>query len=330
MSEPRGPGDAPAHALSAGQKALARSRTYGLFGRFYLEGLTEDTLGLARAIPELAATLQKNIDFDELAADYQHLFGFNLYPYQSLFLDSSGLLGGEITAGVLIAYEEAGFDVGVSSESADHIGHELRLLAYLCGWEAGATDSPGAGAIIARQRAFLEGHLLRWLPALVLAIRQGRMPFYASLAWLTLELAAEHWASLGHEPAVFELPEPPDLLADEQTGLKEIVAYLLTTVYSGLFLSRDDIGRLARELTVPRGFGGRGQLLLNLLRSAANYDALPAVLELLGEQVAAWITGYQEMTARPELRPFSGVWLARATRTAGLIGDMERHLETLE
>jgi TorA maturation chaperone TorD len=273
--------------------------------------------------------LPDTIDFDELAADHQHLFGFNLYPYQSIFLDPSGLLGGDVTACVLLAYDDAGFDVGVSSESADHIGHELRLLAYLCGLEAGTAASPGAGPIVTRQRAFLEGHLLRWLPALVLAIGQSRLPFYDSLARLTLELAAEHWTSLKQEPAVFELPAPPDLLADDRTGLKEIVNYLLTPVYSGLFLSRDDIGRLARQLSVPRGFGGRGQLLLNLLRSAANYDALPAGLELLGEQIAAWITGYQEMAGRPELRPFSSVWLARATQTAGLIGDIEDHLQSL-
>jgi TorA maturation chaperone TorD len=317
----------PTQALLAGQKALARSHSYGLFGRFYLEGLTKDTLAPAKAIPELAATLPNSIDFDQLAADHQHLFGFNLYPYQSIFLDSSGLLGGDITAGVLLAYEDAGFDVGVSSESADHIGHELRFLSYLCGLEAG---SPGAGAIVAQQRAFLEGHLLRWLPVLVLAIRQERVPFYVSLARLTLDIVAEHWDSLEHEPSVFKLPKPPNLLADERTGLKEIVAYLLTPVTSGFFLSRDDIGRLARELSVPRGFGGRQQLLLNLLRSAANYEALPAVLELLGELIAAWIAGYQEMSVRPELSPFSNVWLARATQTAGLIGDIERHLETLE
>ena len=330
MSEPRGPGEPSSdQALPVQQKALARSRSYELFGCYYLQGLTGETLASAKAIPELAATLPDTIDFDELAADHQHLFGFNLYPYQSIFLDPSGLLGGDVTAGVLLAYDDAGFDVGVSSESADHIGHELRLLAYLCGLEAGVAASPGAGPIVTRQRAFLEGHLLRWLPALVLAIGQSGLPFYDSLARLTLEIVAEHWASLEQEPAVFELPAPPGLLADDRTGLKEIVNYLLTPVYSGLFLSRDDIGRLARQLSVPRGFGGRGQLLLNLLRSAANYDALPAVLELLGEQVAAWIMGYQEMAGRPELSPFSSVWLARATRTAGLIGDIEDHLQSL-
>ena len=39
--------------------------------------------------------------------------------------------------------------------------------------------------------------------------------------------------------------------------------------------------------------------------------------------------GYQEMAGRPELSPFSSVWLARATRTAGLIGDIEDHLQSL-
>jgi len=320
--------------LSQSQMALARSRSYALFGRLFLSGLMPDELPYVRAIPELAGTLPETVNEDEAAADYQHLFGFNVFPHESIFLDPAGLLGGPVSESVLQSYTRAGYNAGMSSDNADHIGHELNCLAFLCGAEAGAweDDRPDvARRMVVLQGEFLDQHLLDWLPALVLAIGQQKLPFYSALAALVLDLATSHRADPDQGPADdIILPEPPDPLADEQAGLRDIVAYLLTPAYSGIYLARDDIGRLARQQTLPRGFGGRRLMLQNLLRSAANYDTLELLLQDLSELIKGWETAYGDMATDPVLKPFVGAWRTRASGTLTMLGAMRTRLQSLE
>ena len=115
-----------------------RGHTYELLSRLYLEGITGETLPYVEAIPELAAKLSEEFDPDEAAADYQHLFGFNIFPYQSIFLDPAVLLGGQVTDDVTRSYRAAGFILDSMAESADHIGHELQFMAVLCTAESEA------------------------------------------------------------------------------------------------------------------------------------------------------------------------------------------------
>jgi TorA maturation chaperone TorD len=320
--------------FSASELALARSRSYALFGQLFLSGLSPEVLSFVQVIPELAGVLPETFDEDEAAADYQHLFGFNVFAHESIFLDPAGLLGGPVGEAVLHSFTRAGYDPGTSSDNADHIGHELNCLAFLCGAEAEAweDDRPNvASRIVLLQKEFLDQHLLGWLPPLALSIRQQNQPFYSALADLALDLATSHRSDTDSGPAdVFLLPEPPDLLADEQAGLRDIVAYLLTPAYSGVFLARDDIGRLAHRQTLPRGFGGRRQMLQNLLRSAANYDMLEMVLQDLGQLTKGWETAYGEMAADPHMQPFIEIWQARAAGTLALVRAMHTRLQSLD
>jgi len=322
------------YPLSNSQTALARSRSYALFSRLFLIGLSSEVIPFVRAIPQLAGTLPKAIDEDEAAADHQHLFGFNIFPHESIFLDPAGLLGGPVGEAVLHSYRRAGYDARTSSENADHIGHELSCLAFLCGAEADAwqDDQPAVAERMATlQEKFLDRHLLRWLPVLVLAIGRQNQPFYSALVDLVLDLAISHRANPDQVGAdAFSLPEPPDLLADEQAGLKDIVSFLLTPTYSGIYLARDDIGRLARRQTLPRGFGGRQQMLQNLLRSAANYDTLELVLQDMSELIKGWETAYATMANDAVIHPFSKVWQARATGTLAMVTAMHTRLQSLD
>jgi len=144
-----------------------------------------------------------------------------------------------------------------------------------------------------------------------------------------LDLVAEHQFSLKPDPRIdFQLPAPPGLLEDEGTGLKEIVDYLLRPAYGGIYLSRDDIGRLARQRSLPRGFGDRRQMLLNLLRSAANYGGLVAILGELHSLASSWAAAYAEMAHEPILAPFANPWHSRASKTTNILDDMGRHLDS--
>jgi TorA maturation chaperone TorD len=342
-------------SLAAAELALARSRSYALLADLFLQGLTAGTLPYLQAIPEIAAVLPPDFDQDEAAADHYQLFGFNVFPYQSIFLHPAGLLGGPITDEVVRSYNQAGFATGpagsqAADESPDHLGYELRLMTFLCAAEADAWDDGlpfVVTALAVTQRAFLDQHLLQWLPPFVLAVEQQDQPLYGRLARLTLELAAGHRQSLAGPigPSAALPPERdcpfvvtalavpvPDLLADEKTGLREIAAYLLTPPHSGLYLSREDIGRLARAHHLPRGFGDRSQILLNLLRAAADYDTIGEVLADLAKLAERWTAGYGQMAESSDapastLHLVARDWQATAARTASLLEEMAREVE---
>jgi putative dimethyl sulfoxide reductase chaperone len=282
------------------------------------------------ALPPLAAALPPAYDADEAAADYQALFGLNIFPYEAIFRDDARLLGGAVTAAVAAFYRQSGYAPDMAASSPDHFGTELGLLAFLCGAEADALrDGQAAAAARAQrlQRAFLADHLLAWLPPLALAIAAqesaacSACPFYTALARLAVELASEHAASLGELSASWSLPEPPPLLENEKTGLKQIAAYLLAPPQSGVYLSRDAIGRLARAVQLPHGFGGREQMLRNLLQAAAHYGELGALLAELQQVAAGWQAGYRAL-ADAALAPYAAAWEAQAARTGRLLAEM--------
>lgn len=310
--------------------ARARHHTYTFLSRLYLDGLTEELLAYAEAVPELAAVLSPPFQPDAAAADHQHLFGFNVFPYESIFLDPQGLLGGIVTDALIRYYQEVGFQIDASTSSPDHIGYELGLLAFLCGAEADAweNDLPAVAENRRRQQQrFLQTHLLRWLLPLVIGVRQQSSPFYRAVADLTLDLAHSHTADLGQSPAEtappFALPAPPPLLEDRYTGLSQIARYLTTPPYSGVFLSRDDVADLARRQQLPRGFGSRHQMLTNLMRSAVQYDAFPNLLQLLHERVAGWESEYTSYAGDlPQAAPFAEPWQERTAVTTHLLAQI--------
>ncbi len=309
--------------------AQARSRSYQLISRLFLQGVTPEILPVVQAAPELAAALPDPVDFDELAAVHYQLFGMNVFPYESIFLDDSGLLGGRVTDGVTRSYGRIGFVADTAGDSPDQIGQELAALAALCRVEAAARAENRVSLAASRQawqREFLEGHLFRWLPPFVLAVRQQEDVFFTAVANLTLALAAHHYDELAETPADPGdfLPPAPDILADEKTGLKEIARYLTTPAYTGLYLGREDVSRLARRLELPRGFGNRQQMLVNLLRAAAQYDQLPHVIaDLMSlserQREAYWRIGVDY----PKLAGFTAVWQARAARSGRLLAQMQ-------
>jgi TorA maturation chaperone TorD len=314
---------------SAAQQALARSRAYDLFGHLVREGLTPDMLLAVRSIPELADVVPNPCDADTAAADHYDLFGLNVYPCASFFLDASGRLGGPVTD--LVRHQLQRVGLASDAESADHLGHELAYLALLAGAEADA-HADDVDTEVQRmqhlQRQFLDGHLLWWLPPFVRAVRQHGHPFYATLADLTWALVVDHRAKLGGEAAGTLTPEPDDspvdLLGDEATGLKDIARFLMTPVWSGLVLSRDDIARLGRSAQLPRGFGDRTQMLTTLLRSAAEYDGLGAVLTRLIQQVDDWRAHYQSVDAEGAwtLDAVTAFWQTRLDTTEAVINRM--------
>ena len=317
-------------ALSPFDKALARSRSYHAFSRLFDAGITPETLLYATAIGELRDALPEHQNDDQSAVAHQRLFGFNVFAYESIFLSPDAVLGGSVTERVAQFYQHAGFKDG-HGETADHIANELALTAFLCGAEADAWQDGQTGEAArmqAVQRTFLDNHLLCWLPGLRLAIQQQSEPFYATLTSLALEVALDHRADLRDDllaPAArFTLPAAPSLLSSDRTGLRDIAGWLLTPAHSGIYLSRDDIGRLGRQHNLPTGFGSRRIMLTNLLRSAAQFDAVPALLAGVQTLLPCWQAGYVALQESPvaSARAIGAIWLERLAETASLLNQL--------
>lgn len=276
------------------------------------------------ALPQLAASLPAAFDADEAAADHHQLFVLNVYPYEAIFRDGGGLLGGPVAETVAARYRQAGYAPDTAASSPDHAGYELGFLAFLCGAEADALRD-GLPAVVERvrglQRNFLGQHLLAWLAPLVVTIRQQGHLFYTALGDLTLALADEHSTALGGMPEAWTLPAAPPLLEQEKTGLKQIAGYLLAPVNSGLYLSRDDISALGRAVALPRGFGGRQQMLANLLRAAAQYEMVGTLVGELQRIAGRWQAAYQTL-ASTALAPYAAAWEERAGETRRLLAEV--------
>jgi hypothetical protein len=124
------------------------------------------------------------------------------------------------------------------------------------------------------------------------------------------------------------LARAPDILRDQNTGLKEIAEFLLTPVHSGVFLSRDDLGSLARQLGLPRGFGNRQQIMLNLTRSAVQFNQLPDLLIAVGLRIAIWEDKYATYSNQyPEISLFIAPWEERARHTARLLREIRAQVD---
>lgn len=328
--------------LNLAQLARARSYSYRLFSQLYLQGVTAVSLPYIQQIPELTAVTTQPFNADAAAASHHELFQFNVFAYESFFLSEDGLVGGEKTAVVGRYFSQHDFNTAPTETEADDLGRELAFFAFLTGkeadaWEAGTPEQ--AAQLQAEQQTFLQTHLLCWAPACLLAIQSQADAFFAELARLTLSLLLEHFEALATTPmaetavppASNFLPPAPNILANDKTGFKEIARYLLLPAFSGIYLSRDNIGQLGRQFELPRGFGSREMMLLNLLRTAVQYEALSPLLTALQKTCQEWQTSYQQLAnTYPKAAPFLRPWQERAAATEQMIAELMSSSSILE
>ena len=304
--------------LGLNEVSQARHHGYVLFGRLLLEGLTSELLPFVQQIPELATAVPQFYDDDIAAAHYQSIFGFNLFPFQSIFLDSTGLVGGKESKRVQRSFAQVRYE-GVTDVDADHIGQLLLCLAALCEDESRKSRQ--------QQADLLSQHLLRWLLPFTCALKLQKRPFYIALADLLLAFVADHAQDLvekleGQRP--FALPQPPDILSNKKNGWKEIAGFLLTPVNSGIYLGRDNIGDLAKQFKLPRGFGDRQQMFTNLFQSAIVYDSFGEVMTALKEVTAVYQTHYTENQPHfPYDAALASQWHTRTTQTIKLLNKLQ-------
>lgn len=317
--------------MNRSQILLARHHAYLLVSRIFMDGLSADLLPYVRQLPELTALIPERFDQDEEAARHYHIFGHNILPYESIFRDASGLLGGQFCVEVNSMYKASGVDFPYED---DHFGQEVAFLAALCTAEvlAWQTDGNKAADNFAKYQAiFMDRHLLPWLSPFIAALETSSDRFYAALGKLTLSLVADHWRSLAdfsHCTVEAQLRHnaPSQLMRlmhEEMTNLKTIAGFLVTPPLSGFYLTLDAIANLARGYGLPRGFGSRHQMLTNLLHSAAQYERLPDVLLGLSETCLTYNQAYRRHANRfADLTPHTEPWVTLVENTTAALGEM--------
>ncbi|MCO5207142.1 MAG: molecular chaperone TorD family protein [Anaerolineae bacterium] len=307
--------------LSSAEMAAARHHTYTLLSRLYHEGVSAETIPYVEAIPTLARHLSQ---FDDFAATHHGIFRFDIFPYESMFRGTTGLVGGLITEAVGAAWHSSRI---MPPSEPDHIGNEMALLAFLAGSEADATVAEKpivARQMQAKQHELLMNHVLPWLPSFLTALRVNGHPFYVALADLTWEVVAEHMAA---RPPLTDLndvlPSAPNILDDERSSIKDIVRFLAIPAYSGLWFGRNTIIKLGRDCNLPRGFGGRIDMEMALFRSAVAYDEVETLLSAIGALAAQWSTHYRAMqTGATHLESFIALWDRRVQDTGNMLARM--------
>jgi TorA maturation chaperone TorD len=193
-----------------------RASTYGFLSHVYRQEAT--SAFLAELMEQLSGEAQEEAESEgyrtlreyvgeieqadiekvqvDLAAEYAGLFlsmgPKPVFPYESVYTSPDRLVMQKARDEVLVEYRKEGLDrIAEFNEPEDHIAIELEFMAYLCQKAADAMqarDRIGAAGALEKQRAFLQEHLLVWVPEFCKDVQQAtKTGFYKGIAQITAE-----------------------------------------------------------------------------------------------------------------------------------------------
>ena len=278
---------------------------YSLLSACLGGGPGEGRVALLRASPLLDEALGAYPSLEAVEVDHEHAFGFNAPPVAGAFLDPTRRAGGDWGDRLAAAYVRIGFTPRLTGPGPEHLSTLLEALATV------RVDG-----------AFLDAHVLSWLPLVSIAVRRLQRPYPTALLEQVEGLVLLHRSDLV-EPvsAAFDLPDADLDLEDPETDLRAIAEWLATPARCGVYLTRADLARIGGGRRVPRGFGDRGQLLVNLLRSAACFDALDGVVGDLEAVLDAWLEAFTA-PRYSEIAEALAPWTTRAGETRDRLGAL--------
>ncbi len=140
--------------------------------------------GLACCVPPAVELKALSIDFAELFVGPYKLLA---PPYGSVYFEENRIMG-DSTIDVRNCYESEDLDI-VIKDAPDHIAVELEFMYYLIARQIEAVRESNLHVVQScrrKQFAFLQTHLVRWLPEFVEKVQKNaRTEFYSRLAGLT-------------------------------------------------------------------------------------------------------------------------------------------------
>ena len=308
--------------------AGVRPEAFRVLSSLILRGTIGD-LPTSRAPPELVDLLGDRRNQGEPEA-HERLFD-QVPPVASVFLEVDGGAGGDVSAAMARRLRAAGLGEP-GSTPPDHLGHELALLARLMEEDGARLDTPGGepGPDDGPEEvlAFLDGHLLWWLPSVVSTLLRHASPYWCEVSESILHLVVEQRCALvGNHAPVAQVPWnlmglPPDPLEDPTVGIREIAIFLVHPVRSGFYLSDAETRALAQKHRRPEG-GLPSQILESALHSAVAYGGIETICERL--QIIASDTIHSLTESRRAAGVDGGFldpWLRRLDRTRAMLARM--------
>lgn len=246
----------------------------------------------------------------DLAAAYTELFLLNVYPYASVYLEADGEMNGTRAQMMERMYEQFNFAPASLRQvgAADHVGLMLQFL-----------DAVGDAPVLPA--------LLDWAPMLCLAIERepGAHPFYRALARETRQRLFLHARAAGamKPPNDQTLPLAPD----DEYSLRTVVHFFLAPARCGIFLSRAQLGNLARRLGHRLPFGPRVEVAHALFHSSGASGQVDALLNELRVEISEWSRAYSAwMRACAAWQPFATIWLERTAHALAKTDELREIL----
>ncbi len=184
----------------------ARYGMYVLLSRVFVRELEQDDIDRLRSVAEALPEPQRSMVMRELESydpedlylrlrvDYTKTLIMYVHPYESVFLDPSGLLCTDLSASVKRFYAMAGYEPSLEEARVrcfDHVGLELAFMAKLV--EEGRIEL---------QYRFMREHLARWAPVLGIVVSEvASTGVYRAMGSLLAEFIVEDYRYLSERVA---------------------------------------------------------------------------------------------------------------------------------
>ncbi|MBI3998288.1 MAG: molecular chaperone TorD family protein [Armatimonadetes bacterium] len=255
------------------------------------------------------------------AAEYTEVFGFQLYPYASVYLGPEGALGGEAQDRVAGFWRALG---QTPPQEPDHLASLLGLYATLGDHEAADDDAARRALWRHSRKALFWEHLGSWIFAYLHKMQEVAPPYFRAWARLLQVALTEAARELGAPDRLpLHLRDVPAMTDPRAGGLTPFLDGLLAMVRCGVLLTRADLARAASDLGLALRIGDRRFLLRTLL----GQDAWKALDWLAGE-ADRWAVCHLQVRRLSE--EIAGFWHRRAAATASLLMSLRDDLNGME
>jgi hypothetical protein len=201
----------------------------------------------------------------------------------------------------------------------DHLSVMLALYAHLSELEANESDDARRASWRRARTAYLWEHLLSWLPAYLSKLTEIAPPFYRRWGLILRDALREEARATG-------VATPPQLplhlreaagLVDPRAGeTAEFLQTLLSPARSGMILTRSDLSRAARTLSLGLRAGERKYVLESLFAQDAR-----GVLGWLAGEARNWSERHRLEPAPVAL--CARAWEAKADASAQLLEELK-------
>jgi TorA maturation chaperone TorD len=264
-----------------------------------------------------AASVAEALELGALpgADEYTELFIFQLYPYASVYLGAEGMMGGEARDAVAGFWRALG---EMPPAEADHLSVMLALYSRLVELEDEESELSRRAGWRRARKAFLWEHLLSWLPVYVSKLAELAPPFYGKWGEILMDALLAEATALGPQESLsLHLRGSPGLIDPrkcEDAG--EFCQSLVTSVRSGMILTRADLTRVGRTLGMGLRMGERKFILKALLAQDAH-----AIFDWLIDEAELWTKRHrQHFKALPDI---SEVWEEKSKAAASLLKELK-------